>query len=95
MEHLGTGTIVAVFRQVGTDASDSEVLKMSINTSNNWCAQSLRTRHGVLSWPAALRGLIPCRVFLMSAVVTLRGVAPGGSVSVVPGGEVLGSSKWA
>ncbi len=32
MEHFGTGTMVAVFKQVGTDASDSEVLKMSVNT---------------------------------------------------------------
>ncbi len=44
MEHFGTGTMVAVFKQVGTDASDSEVLKMSVNTSDSWCAQSFSTR---------------------------------------------------
>ncbi len=66
------GTMVAVFKQVGMDASDSEVLKMSVNTSDSWCAQSFSTRPGMLSGPAALRGLIPLRVLLTSAVDTLK-----------------------
>ncbi len=69
MEHFGTGTMVAVFKQVGTDASDSEVLKMSVNTSDSWCAQSFSTRPGMLSGPAALRGLIPFRVLLSHSII--------------------------
>ncbi len=80
------GTMVAVFKQVGTDASDSEVLKMSVNTSNSWCAQSFSTRPGMLSGPAALRGLIPLRVLLTSAVNTLRGVSSNGGISLMWGG---------
>lgn len=33
-EHLGTRTIVAVFKQVWTEANDSEVLKISPNSSD-------------------------------------------------------------
>ncbi len=80
------GTMVAVFKQVGTDASDSEVLKMSVNTSDSWCAQSFSTRPGMLSGPAALRGLIPLRVLLTSAVDTLRGVSSNGGISLMQGG---------
>ncbi len=89
------GTMVAVFKQVGTDASDSEVLKMSVNTSDSWCAQSFSTRPGMLSGPAALRGLIPLRVLLTSAVDTLRGMSPNGGISLMWGGGVSGSSKRA
>ncbi len=86
MEHFGTGTMVTVFKQVGTDASDSEVLKMSVNTSDSWCAQSFSIRPGMLSGPAALRGLIPLRVLLTSAVDTLRGVSSNGGISLMQGG---------
>ncbi len=95
MEHFGTGTMVAVFKQVGTDASDSEVLKMSVNTSDSWCAQSFNTRPGMLSGPAALRGLIPLRFLLTSAVDTLKGVSSNGGISLMQGVGVSGSSKRA
>ncbi len=87
--------MVAVFKQVGTDASNNEVLKMSVSTLDSWYAQSLSTRPGMLSGPAALRGLIPLRVLLTSAMDTLRGVSPDDGISLVQGGGVSGSSKRA
>ncbi len=59
--------IVVDLRHVGTTAWLSEVLKMSVRTSVSCAAQSLSTRPGMLSGPAALRGLILDRVFLTSA----------------------------
>ncbi len=45
----------------------SEVLKISVRTSVSCSAQFFSTRPGILSGPAALRGLILDRVFLTSA----------------------------
>ncbi len=45
----------------------SEVLKISVRTSVSCSAQSFSTQPGMLSGPAALRGLILDRVFLTSA----------------------------
>ncbi len=45
----------------------SEVLKISVRTSVSCSAQSFSTRPGILSGPAALRGLILDKVFLTSA----------------------------
>ncbi len=53
-------------RHVGTTAWLSEVLKMSVRTSVSCAAQSLSTRPGMLSGPAAFRGLILDRAFLTS-----------------------------
>ncbi|MCI4389756.1 hypothetical protein PGIGA_G00102190 [Pangasianodon gigas] len=49
-----------------------EVLKMSVKTSASWSAHPLNTLPGMLSGPAAFRGLTLFRVFLTSAVVTLQ-----------------------
>ncbi len=59
--------IVVDLRHVGMTAWLSEVLKISVRTSVSCSAQSFSTRPGILSGPAALRGLILDRVFLMSA----------------------------
>ncbi len=58
--------IVVDLRHVGTTAWLSEVLKISVRTSVSCAAQSFSTRPGMLSGPAALRGLILDRVFLTS-----------------------------
>ncbi len=54
----------------------SEVLKISVRTSVSCSAQSFSTRPGILSGPAALRGLVLDRVFLTSAGDRWSG-APG------------------
>ncbi len=59
--------IVVDFRHVGMTAWLSEVLKISVRTSVSCAAQSFSTRPGMLSGPAAFRGLILDRVFLTSA----------------------------
>ncbi len=51
----------------GMTAWLSEMLKISVRTSVSCSAQSFSTRPGILSGPAALRGLILDRVFLTSA----------------------------
>ncbi len=58
--------IVVDLRHVGMTAWLSEVLKISVRTSVSCAAQSFSTRPGMLSGPAALRGLILDRVFLTS-----------------------------
>ncbi len=59
--------IVVDLRHVGMTAWLSEVLKISVRTSVSCSAQSFSTLPGILSGPAALRGLILDRVFLTSA----------------------------
>ena len=81
-DFLGTGIIVALLRQVGTAAWLSDVLKMSVKTSDSCSAQSFKTRPGMLSGPAALRGLTLARTLFTSAVDTWStwSVGDGGSV---------------
>ncbi len=55
--------IVVDLRHVETTAWLSEVLKISVRTSISCAAQAFSTRPGMLSGPAALRGLILDRVF--------------------------------
>ncbi len=64
--------IVVDFRHVGMTAWLSEVLKISVRTSVSCAAQSFSTRPGMLSGPAAFRGLILDRVFLTSAAVFVQ-----------------------
>ncbi len=61
------GMISVDLRHVGMTAWLSEVLKISVRTSVSCSAQSVSTRPGMLSGPAALCGLILDRVFLTSA----------------------------
>ncbi len=56
--------MVVDLKHVGTTAWLSEMLKISVKTSVSCSAQSLSTRPGMLSGPAALRGLTLDRVFL-------------------------------
>ncbi len=64
---FGTGTIVDVFRQVGTVHFNREGLNILVNTSPSSAAQSLRTRPGIPSGPAAFRVLILSKVLITSA----------------------------
>ncbi len=77
--------IVVDFRHVGTTAWLSEVLKISVRTSVSCAAQSLSTRPGMLSGPAAFRGLILDRVFLTSAADRQSAWSLGGAGSFCAG----------
>ncbi len=66
-DFFSTGIMEVDLRHVGTTAWVSEVLKMSVRISVSCAAQSLSTRPGMLSGPAAFHGLILDRVFLTSA----------------------------
>jgi hypothetical protein len=48
---------VAILKYVGTADWDRERLNMPVNTPASWSAHALSTRLGMLSGPAALRGL--------------------------------------
>jgi hypothetical protein len=63
---LGTGTMVAILKHVGTADCDRERLNMSVNTLACWSARALRTRLEMPSGPAALRGLTSLNVLLTS-----------------------------
>ncbi len=75
--------IVVDFRHVGMTAWLSEVLKISVRTSVSCAAQSFSTRPGMLSGPAAFRGLILDRVFLTSAADRQSAWSLGGVGSFV------------
>lgn len=62
---LGTGTMVADLKHLGTMHCDSERLKMFVNASVSCSTQSLSTLPGTPSEPAAFLGLV-----LRSAHVT-------------------------
>ena len=85
---FGTGMMVEVLRHTGTTAWESEMLKMSVQTSVSSYAQPLSTFPGILSGPVALRGFMRCSDLLTSSSDTLRGRCPGGTVSLELG-EVL------
>jgi hypothetical protein len=64
---LGTGTMVTNLKHVGTADWDRERLNMPVNAPASWSAHALRTRSGMPSGPAALRGLTRLNVLLTSA----------------------------
>ncbi len=61
-DFFGTGMMVAALKSDGTTACSREVWKMSVKTSFSSSAQSFSTRPGMLSGPAALRGLMVASV---------------------------------
>lgn len=66
LDVLGTGNIVAVLRHAGTQAEDSEMLKIVVNFFfANSPTQSLSTLPSTLSGPAAFLGLMLRRSHLM------------------------------
>lgn len=75
---LRTGMMVVALKPVGMTAWLSEVLKMSVKTSESSAAKSLSTRPGILSGPGALRTFILLRYLLMQSVVSVSTWSPGG-----------------
>lgn len=69
---MGSGTIVADFRQGGMMDWESEVLKMLVKTPASWSAHSLRTLPVTPSGPAAFLGFTACRTALTSCSFTVR-----------------------
>ena len=59
--------MVDILKHVGEADWYREILNMSVNTPASWSAHALRTRLGMPSGPAALRGLTCLNVFLTSA----------------------------
>lgn len=49
--------IVVVFRHVGTIASESEMLMISVNTSESWSAQSILRNVDLCNQPGFLIGV--------------------------------------
>ena len=64
---------------------------MSVNTPASWSAHALRTRLGIPSWPAALRGLTRLNVLLTLAAVK---ESPQVLVAGRVGGTVLSSKRF-
>ena len=58
---LGTGTMVATLKHVGTTDWD-----MTVNTPASWSVHALRTQLGMPSGSVALQGLTRLNVFLTS-----------------------------
>ena len=57
-----------ILKQVGTVVWDRERLNMSVNIPASWSVHALRTRLGMQSGPADLRGLTCLNVLLTSAM---------------------------
>jgi hypothetical protein len=88
---LGTGTMVAILKHVGTADWDRERLNMSVNTPASWSAHALMTRLEIPSRPAALRGLTGASSTLMATATVGQQLSwpkasqPSSSSSFCPG----------
>ncbi len=70
LDFFGSGIIIELFRQVGTQAWLKEMLNMSQKTSFNYSAQPFSTQPGIWSGPAAFRGLILVKTLLTLSTVS-------------------------
>lgn len=74
---FGTAITMVDLEHFGTTVWLNEMLKMLVSMSLRFLAQSLRTRPGMLSGPAALRGLIFRIIFSLLAGVRCMPVLEG------------------
>ena len=73
-DFLGTGMMVADFRQAGMVACPSDRLKRTVKTSASWSAHVLSTFPGTPSGPVAFLGLTARSTRLTSTTSTVSGV---------------------
>ena len=92
-DFLGTGMMVADFRQAGMLSCSRERLKMLVKTGASWSAHALSTFPGTPFGPVAFLGLTARSTRLTSSTCTVSGVV---SVGVDCGGGWGGVTKfWA
>lgn len=60
---------MADLKQLGMEQVDREMLKMEVNTSACWLAQSLNTLPGIPSGPAAFLRFTPRKALLTSSAL--------------------------
>lgn len=61
--------MMADLRHLGMEQVDREMLKMEVNTSASWSAQSLNTLPGIPSGLAAFLGFTPRKTLLTSSAL--------------------------
>ena len=83
---------MAILKHVGTPDWDRERLNMSVNTPASWSVHAPRTRLGIHSGPAALRGLKRLNVLLKLATEKEGGTAQS-FLAGHYGGIVLSSKR--
>lgn len=84
--------MVADLRHSGTEMC-RDVLKMSVKMSLSWFVQSLKTHPGMLSGPAALRGLMWDRTLLTLVGVRRRVCSSGRGVAFWVGVMFMASNR--